>query len=166
MEVDNASEPLIFIYGGKNRLGYMPKNGEKVFILLILLSLIFIRCGGGSGGGGPSGEIVGGGRTSGGNTNGGTAEGEITFAWDSETDPAVAGYKIHYGTVSKAVSGQYENSADVGMATQISSNTTSYTLRGLTSGQTYYIAVTAYDKSHIESTASNEVSGAAAPVIR
>jgi len=144
----------------------MLKNGKKSFIFLILLSLIIIRCGGGSGGGGPSGEIVSSGGTSGGSTNGGTAEGEITLAWDSATDPAVAGYEIHYGTVSKAVSGQYENSADVGMATQTSSNTTSYTLGGLTSGQTYYIAVTAYDKSHIESTFSNEVSGVAAPVMR
>lgn len=88
------------------------------------------------------------------------------MAWDSEADPAVAGYKIHYSTVSKAVSGQYENSTDVGTATQTSSNTASYTLRGLTSSQTYYIAVTAYDKSHIESNFSNEVSGAAAPVMR
>jgi hypothetical protein len=52
------------------------------------------------------------------------------------------------------------------MATQTSSNTTSYTLRGLTSGQTDYIAVTAYDKSRIESNFSNEVSGAAAPVMQ
>ena len=135
----------------------MLRNGKKsFFFLIILLSLFIIRCGGGSGGG----------STSSGGTSGGTAEGEISLAWDSATDPAVAGYKIHYGTASKAVSGQYENSTDVGMATQTSSNTTSYTLRGLTSGQTYYIAVTAYDKSHIESTFSNEVSGAAAPVIR
>jgi hypothetical protein len=65
-----------------------------------------------------------------------------------------------------ASNGQYENSTDVGMATQTSSNTTSYTLRGLTSGQTDYIAVTAYDKSRIESNFSNEVSGAAAPVMQ
>ena len=145
----------------------MLKNGKKSFIpLIILLPLIIISCGGGSGGGSVSSGGTSGGGTSGGGTNGGTAEGEITLAWDSATDPAVAGYEIHYGTVSKAVSGQYENSADVGMATQTSSNTTSYTLGGLTSGQTYYIAVTAYDKSHIESNFSNEASGAAAPVIR
>lgn len=109
----------------------MLKNGKKLLIFLILLSLIIIRCGGGI-----SGE---------------TTEGEITLAWDSETDPAVAGYKIHYGTASKAVSGQYEHSTDVGMATQTSNNAISYTLRGLTTGQTYYVAVTTYDKSHIES---------------
>jgi len=150
----------------------MLKNGKKSFIpLIILLSLIIISCGGGSGGGsvssgGISGGGTSGGSTSGGSTNGGTAEGEITLAWDSETNPSVAGYKIYYGTVSKAVSGHYANSTDVGMATQTSSNTTSYTLRGLTSSQTYYLALTAYDKTHIESNFSNEVSGAAAPVMR
>ena len=129
----------------------MLKNGKKLFIFLILLALIIIRCGGSSGGGG---------------TSGGTTEGEIALAWDSETDPAVAGYKIHYGTASKAVSGQYEYSTDVGMATQTSNNTTSYTLTGLTRGQKYYIAVTAYDKSHMESDFSAEVSGAAKPVVQ
>jgi hypothetical protein len=129
----------------------MLKNGKKLFIFLILLALIIIRCGGSSGGGG---------------TSGGTTEGEIALAWDSETDPAVAGYKIHYGTASKAVSGQYQYSTDVGMATQTSNNTTSYTLTGLTRGQKYYIAVTAYDKSHMESDFSAEVSGAAKPVVQ
>ena len=98
----------------QNRLKYMLKNGKKSFIfLIILLPLIIISWGGG--------------------TSGGTAEGEITLAWDSETAPAVGGYKIHHGTVSRTVSGQYENSTDVGMATQTSGKTTSYTLRGLTS---------------------------------
>lgn len=137
----------------KNRLGYMPKNGKTLFIFLILLSLIIIKCGGG-------------GDSGGGGVGGGTAEGEIALAWDSETDPAVAGYKIHYGTVSIAVSGQYEHSTDVGMATQTSNNTTSYTLRGLTMGQTYYVAVTAYDKSQVESNFSNEVNGAAKPIMQ
>ncbi len=134
----------------------MLKNGIKLFIFLILLSAIIIRCGGGTSGGGSGG----------GGISGGTNEGEITLAWDSGTDPAVAGYKIHYGTASKAVSGQYEHSTDVGMATPTSNNVTSYTLRGVTMGQTYYLAVTAYDKSHVESDFSNEVSGAAKPVGR
>lgn len=145
----------------------MLKNGKKSLIfILILLSLIIISCGGGTNGGGASGGGISSGGASGGGTSGGTAEGEITLAWDSGTDPAVAGYKIYYGTVSRAVSGQYENSTDVGMATQTSSNLTSYTLSGLTSSQTYYIAVTAYYKSHIESKFSSEVSGAAKPVVR
>ncbi len=130
----------------------MKRINLSIFLLFFVL-LILLGCGGGGGGGSEGGA------------SGGTAEGEITLAWDSETDPAVTGYKIYYGTVSKAVSGQYEHSTDVGMATQPSANTTSYTLRGLTIGQTYYMAVTAYDKSHIESNFSPEVSGAATPVL-
>ena len=42
----------------------------------MLLSLIIIKCGGRGGSGG------------------GTTEGEIALAWDSETDPAVAGYEF------------------------------------------------------------------------
>ena len=130
-----------------NRLGNMLKNGKwPFFFLIILLSLFLIRCGGGSGGG-----------------SSGPPAGKITMAWDSEADPAVVGYRIYYGRVSRAVSGQYENSVDLGMATQTSSNTVSYTLGGLNIGQTYYIAITAYDGLHRESDFSNEVSGTAAP---
>jgi len=63
----------------------------------------------------------------------------------------LAGYKIYYGTSSKSYSG----SVNVG-------NVTSYTLTGLTQGQTYYIAVTAYNTSGSESSYSSEVSGVAA----
>ncbi|MBI5967810.1 MAG: fibronectin type III domain-containing protein [Deltaproteobacteria bacterium] len=87
---------------------------------------------------------------------GGTPEGTINLAWDSNTEPDLAGYKVHYGTAL----GVYEKSIDVGMATQ-SNGTTYYTLTGLTKGQTYYIAVTAYDTSGNESDYSNEVNGPA-----
>ena len=56
------------------------------------------------------------------------------------------GYKVYYGTVTKA----YTNSIDVG-------NLTTFTLTGLTQGQTYYIVVTAYDTSFNESGFSIEV---------
>jgi len=136
----------------QNRPEYIPKNRRKsFFFLIILLSLFFIRCGGGSGGGNIDRE---------------TAEGKITVAWDSDTNPLLAGYKIHYGTVSRAVSGQYEHSTDIGMATQTSSNTISYTLRGLIIGRTYYLAVTAYDCFYRESDFSSEVSGTAVSVTR
>ncbi len=172
---------LVPIYTEKG-LGYMLVNTKKLFIFLILLSLIILGCGGGTSGGDPiSGATSGGdaanGSSSGGNTsvstnggdaaNGGTgaghAEGEITLAWDSETDPAVVGYIIYYSTISRAASHQYQGSVDVGTATQNPDNITSYTLTSLKMGQTYYIAVTAYDKSHMESNFSNEVSGAAKP---
>jgi fibronectin type 3 domain-containing protein len=75
---------------------------------------------------------------------------QIRLAWDANTEPDVAGYKIYYGTSSKS----YTGSVDVG-------NVTSYTLTGLTQGQTYYIAVTAYNTSGSESNYSGEVSGVA-----
>jgi fibronectin type 3 domain-containing protein len=71
---------------------------------------------------------------------------QITLAWDPNTDPDLAGYRIHYGLLSD----QYSNSVDVG-------NQTSYTLSNLTDGKTYYFAATAYDQAGYESDFSNEV---------
>jgi len=81
---------------------------------------------------------------------------EIKLAWDAPTTNAdgtpltdLAGYKIYYGKAS----GVYEHSVDVG-------NVTTYKLKGLKGGETYYIAVVAYDTSNNESDYSNEVIGA------
>jgi hypothetical protein len=71
---------------------------------------------------------------------------QATLAWDSNTESDLAGYRIHYGTVS----GRYTTSIDV-------HNVTSYTLTGLTEGQTYYLAASAYDTSGNSSGFSNEV---------
>jgi fibronectin type 3 domain-containing protein len=75
---------------------------------------------------------------------------KITLAWDANTESDVAGYKVYYGTNSKS----YEGSIDVG-------NAATCTLTGLKGGQTYYICVTAYNKSNAESSYSGEVSGVA-----
>ncbi|MDH4220893.1 MAG: fibronectin type III domain-containing protein, partial [Candidatus Aminicenantes bacterium] len=75
---------------------------------------------------------------------------QIKLAWDANTETNLAGYKIYYGTSSKS----YAGSVDVG-------NATAYDLTGLTEGQTYYIAVTAYNTSNSESGYSSEVSGVA-----
>jgi hypothetical protein len=53
----------------------------------------------------------------------------VDLAWDANTEPDLAGYKIHYGTAS----GDYSHSIDVG-------NVTQYTLAGLNDGVTYYLA--------------------------
>jgi fibronectin type 3 domain-containing protein len=71
--------------------------------------------------------------------------GQVTLAWDANTEPDLAGYKIHYGTAS----GNYSVHLDV-------LNVTSYTVTGLTDGQTYYFAATAYDEAGNESGYSNE----------
>ncbi len=78
---------------------------------------------------------------------------QVTLAWDANTDPDLAGYKLYYGNSS----GSYQFSVDVG-------NVTSYTLSGLLEGQIYYFAATAYNVSQNESGFSNEVSKAIADV--
>ena len=75
---------------------------------------------------------------------------QIRLAWDANTEPDLAGYKLYYGTVSHS----YGTPVNVG-------NVTAYTLAGLTQGQTYYLSLTAYDTSDNESDHSSEVSGAA-----
>jgi hypothetical protein len=72
---------------------------------------------------------------------------QVTLAWDPNTESNLAGYKIHYGTAS----GSYAVHTDV-------HNVTTYTVTGLTEGQAYYFAATAYDTSGNESRYSNQVS--------
>ena len=72
---------------------------------------------------------------------------QVTLAWNPNQESDLAGYKIHYGTAS----GSYSVHMDV-------QRVTTYTLTGLTAGQTYYFATTAYDTSGNESSYSNEVS--------
>jgi uncharacterized repeat protein (TIGR02543 family) len=72
---------------------------------------------------------------------------QVTLAWDAATDPALAGYKVYFGTQT----GQYSHYVDASTSTAI-------VIPDLTEGQIYYFAATAYDASGIESSYSNEVS--------
>ena len=105
------------------------KTKDLIFVLLLMFLFILTGCAGGT------------------DTDSG---GTIKLAWDSNTDPDVAGYKIHYGTAT----GTYDHVIDVG-------NVTAYNLTGLRQGQTYFIVVTAYNTSNQESDYSNEISGTA-----
>jgi hypothetical protein len=71
---------------------------------------------------------------------------KATLEWDPNSEPDLAGYKLHYGPASRS----YDTVIDVG-------NQTTYTLTGLEVGETYYIAATAYNTSGLESGYSNEV---------
>jgi len=71
----------------------------------------------------------------------------VSLAWDAPTDPSVVGYNVHYGTSSSSLT-----------ATQDAGASTTATVSGLTTGITYYFAVTAYNASGINSAYSNEVS--------
>jgi len=114
----------------------MGRMALRVWLLVFLLYLA------GCGGGGDGGS--------------GAATGAIHLAWDPVLDPALAGYNLHYGTAP----GTYSNSVDVGTGAQ-SANGASYTLTGLDKGQTYFLAVAAYDASKAEGAYSSEVSGVA-----
>jgi hypothetical protein len=70
----------------------------------------------------------------------------VALAWDRSPSPEVTGYRVYYG----AASGNYTNSVVVG-------NVTSNTVPGLSSGVTYFFAVTSYDMNGLESTFSNEI---------
>ena len=130
----------------KNIQGVSNLKLKQLFpIVGLLLFLTAAGCGGGSG---DSGGAEGSTGSSGG--LGGTFAGTISLAWDADTEPDLAGYKLHYGTGP----GVYDHSIDVHQVT-------AYTLTGLTKGQTYYIVATAYDTSNNESGYSNEVSGTA-----
>jgi hypothetical protein len=72
---------------------------------------------------------------------------QVTLAWDRNTESDLAGYRIHHGSTS----GSYSMHIDV-------HNVTTYTVTGLTEGQTYYFAATAYDSAGNESGYSNPVS--------
>jgi hypothetical protein len=72
---------------------------------------------------------------------------EISLAWDQNSEPDIAGYKIHYGLES----GSYTTVTDVGKFTSCS-------LSDLEEGKTYYFAATAYNEAGYESGYSNEVS--------
>ncbi len=71
---------------------------------------------------------------------------QVTLEWDPNTEPDFAGHKIYSGPSSR----NYDSVNDVG-------NQTSYTIQNLVEGQTYYIAVTAYNTFNTESDYSAEV---------
>jgi hypothetical protein len=71
---------------------------------------------------------------------------EVSLIWDANSEPDLAGYRLHYGIAS----GDYSSVVDVG-------NQTTYTITGLDPAETYYIAATAYSLSGLESGYSNEV---------
>jgi hypothetical protein len=73
--------------------------------------------------------------------------GDVTVAWNANTETDLAGYKVYVGTAP----GAYGNPTIIGAQT-------TYTITGLAAGTTYYIAVTAYNTSGLESGFSNEVS--------
>ena len=76
-----------------------------------------------------------------------TSSTQALLTWSAVTDTKLAGYKVYVGTAS----GRYGTPLDVG-------NATSYTVKNLLVGTTYYFVVTSYSSSGSESSYSSEVS--------
>ncbi len=77
---------------------------------------------------------------------------QADFSWLPNEEPNLAGYKIYYSTVS----GQYDNSVDVGNP-GITNGIVQATVNDLEGGTTYFFAATAYDSDGFESDYSREV---------
>jgi PKD repeat protein len=76
------------------------------------------------------------------------AAANLSLSWDPVNDSRVAGYQIHYGTVSSQYDSIVEAASD------------SATIENLQSGQTYYFAVRACDSAQLFCSAfSSEISG-------
>ncbi len=74
-----------------------------------------------------------------------TLAAQVTLTWEENSEPHLGGYKVYYGTAS----GDYDWSIDVGKAT-------TYTVRNLADGVTYYFASKAYTTNRKESAFSDE----------
>jgi hypothetical protein len=71
---------------------------------------------------------------------------DITLAWDFNTEPDLAGYKLYFGNSSR----NYTQVIDVGMTDQ-------FTIKDLIEGTVFFFALTAYNQKGVESSFSNEV---------
>ena len=70
----------------------------------------------------------------------------VSLSWDTNPEKDLAGYKVHIGTSPR----KYTRTIDVG-------HLTSFRISGLFPGETYFIAVTAYDIFANESGPSAEL---------
>ncbi|MGA1870091.1 MAG: hypothetical protein ACMUJM_16265 [bacterium] len=88
---------------------------------------------------------------------------EVTLAWDRNSEPDLAGYKVYYKTDA---SGEPYDGGDAAQGTSgievpvgdlDDPYNPTYQLTGLSNEEIYYFAVTAYDQEANESDYSNEV---------
>lgn len=87
---------------------------------------------------------------------------DFTLAWDANTEPDVAGYRIYYKNSSSALPYDGTGASQGASPIDVGANLTT-TLTGLAEGETYYFAVTAYDAQGLESTFSNIVASGWVP---
>jgi hypothetical protein len=81
---------------------------------------------------------------------------DVTIAWDPNTDPDLAGYKIYYKTESSGPpyngTGFIEGDSPIDVGNQME-----FTLHGLIDDVNYFFAATAYDTEELESDYSEEL---------
>jgi hypothetical protein len=81
---------------------------------------------------------------------------DVTLAWDPNSEPDLAGYKLYYKTESSGPpydgTGAIEGDSPIDVG-----NVTEFTVHGLTDGVTYFFVLTAHDTEGLESDYSNEV---------
>ncbi|WP_051305917.1 fibronectin type III domain-containing protein [Desulfogranum mediterraneum] len=80
------------------------------------------------------------------------AAGSATFSWLPNTETNLAGYRIHYGTSSRA----YTTTLDIGKPQAVNGRIYA-TVNNLAPGDTLYFAATAYDDQGASSSFSEEV---------
>lgn len=114
----------------------------------LLLAVLLGGCGSGGGGGVVGGISI---ECPSAAATASLPETSAGLAWDAQSDPRVAGYRVYYGTGSRDYAQAKGSGLDAG-------NCTSYVVSNLGRGSTYYFAVTAYDASGNESDFSNEAS--------
>lgn len=83
------------------------------------------------------------------------------FGWSPNSETNLAGYKIYCGTASRV----YAEPVDVAMGTTVGTDMVLGSVTGLTAGQSYFCAATAYDTDGFQSDFSNEVTFVAAEQI-
>ena len=85
----------------------------------------------------------------------------VSFAWDANSEPNLAGYKLYYGTASRTYSGH------VVTTNRTVTSENPVTLTNLVAGQKYYFAVTAFvtQPGPAESGYSNELEWTVPPFV-
>jgi PA14 domain/K319L-like, PKD domain len=81
-----------------------------------------------------------------------SAEASVRLAWEANTEPDIAGYRLSYGTTS----GQYATTIDVG-------NVTTFDFFEPNTSVKYFLAVRAYNAAGLSGPYSNEISTTPVP---
>ena len=87
------------------------------------------------------------------------AKGTVTIEWSGSKDPALAGYKIYYGTnPGPPYAEDPADSAEEGPSpVRVGRDVTKITLHGLNSAKKYFFAITSLNQNNVESTYSKEI---------